>query len=460
MPGVLTIVGLGPGDPSLRTIAAQRALDAANKIILRTAIHPGLADLLDDPRVTTCDDLYASGKSFDLVYGAIVERIVRAASEEDVVYAVPGHPLCGESTVPAIINRIRGGEIEIQVIAGISVIESVSTILGLDVLKWAVQVHDALSLAAAVEAEPYASAAIDLSPTRSCLILQVYSAAIASSVKLALSRLYPEDHRVAIVTGAERGPSASVSWCPLHEIDHFPVAHLTSLWVPPLDPLGAFRSFATLQRIIARLRGPDGCPWDREQTHESLRAALIEESYEVLDAIDGGDPDALAEELGDLLFQPIMHAQIAEEAGHFTFEDVVEHATRKLIRRHPHVFGDATAKTASDVITTWEAIKAEERQQKGVPAEEAPPHLLDRLPRSMPALARVAQVISQSHDPAARPNQASRVRLSEDLFHAVAAITRAGLDPEVELERVARRHFDGQAGPDMTAFAAPPVERS
>ncbi|MGH2560125.1 MAG: MazG family protein [Thermomicrobiales bacterium] len=456
----LTIVGLGPGNPSLRTIAAQRALENATSIVLRTSVHPGLSDLISDPRVTACDDLYESCNRFDEVYRAIVDRVTTIARARDVVYAVPGHPFCGESTVGSIIERLAGSDVVVTVVDGISAIDSIATELNQDLLLAEVQILDAVGLAAATEAEPYAGGLIDIALTRPCLILQVYSRSVASNVKLGLMRILPADHELAVVTASGGVRPGEVVWCPLHELDHQPISHLTTVWVPALDSRNAFRSTAMLQRVIAQLRAPGGCPWDRAQSHASLRSAIVEEAYEVLDAIDAGDSEALAEELGDLLFQPLMHAQIAEESGAFAFEDVVEHATRKLVRRHPHVFGEAHASTPSDVMATWESVKAEERREKGQSAPDVKGNPFDRLPRSMPAATRVAHtVVDKQHAPE-QADPAVRDRLGEALFEAVAALAKAGFDPELEIERAAHRRFQFIDGPQHVSPVDPTAERS
>ena len=144
---------------------------------------------------------------------------------------------------------------------------------------------------------------------------------------------------------------------------------------PPPDDL---RSFDALEAIIRRLHGPDGCPWDREQTHESLRPHLIEEAYELLEAIDSGKAEAIAEELGDVLLQVLMHAAVAERLGEFELGDVISRIATKLVARHPHVFADATAKTAEDVRESWEVLKQKERRDRP---------RLEGVPTTLPALA-------------------------------------------------------------------------
>jgi len=144
--------------------------------------------------------------------------------------------------------------------------------------------------------------------------------------------------------------------------------------------------FEKLVGVMARLRGPGGCPWDREQTHATLRTYLIEEAYEVLDALDGADDVKFAEELGDLLLQIVFHAEMAEEEGRFGIVDVIREIYEKMIRRHPHVFGEKQARDAAEVLRNWEIIKKEERMAKGVVEEEKAESVLDGVPRSLPGL--------------------------------------------------------------------------
>ncbi len=151
--------------------------------------------------------------------------------------------------------------------------------------------------------------------------------------------------------------------------------------MPERDDLGKFDAFVEL---IARLRAPDGCPWDREQTHQSLRENLLSETYEVLEALDSGEAAALREELGDLLLQIVLHAQIAKDDGEFEISDVVRGIATKIISRHPHVFGDATADTAAQVMVNWEKLKKAEK-----PHRES---VLEGVPKAMPALAYAYEI--------------------------------------------------------------------
>ena len=164
---------------------------------------------------------------------------------------------------------------------------------------------------------------------------------------------------------------------------------------PSLDAAAAdTRSVAGLRAIMARLYAPGGCPWDSEQTHESLRSSLIEESYEAVEAIERGDLAGLSEELGDLLMQIVFHTTIAEAAGEFSFDELVEAICRKMLRRHPHVFAGEEASDSSEVWARWEAIKAQERADAGM--DESPASALASLPRALPALQRAQSLVGRA----------------------------------------------------------------
>jgi MazG family protein len=153
------------------------------------------------------------------------------------------------------------------------------------------------------------------------------------------------------------------------------------------------KAFESLIALQARLRAPNGCPWDREQTHDSLRTYLVEETYEVLDALESGDARKFADELGDLLLQIVFHAELAAEAGKFDIADVIEQIYTKMVRRHPHVFGKVRAETSADVLKNWEQLKAEERAKNKVSDAKAPDaSILDAVPRSLPGLLEAHQL--------------------------------------------------------------------
>ena len=205
--------------------------------------------------------------------------------------------------------------------------------------------------------------------------------------------------------------------------------------------------FAKLVALQARLRAPNGCPWDREQTHESLRKFLIEEAYEVLDAMDSGDAQKFASELGDLLLQVVFHGILAEEAGSFTISDVIESVHSKMVRRHPHVFGDVSAKTSAAVLKNWEQIKREERAGEG--AEDS---VLAGVPRSLPAVLEAYQLTRRaSHVGFDWENLAGILdKLEEEKREIEAALPSrpvgAGLKPAPTGADAATQHLEEEIG--------------
>ena len=444
----ITIVGLGPGNPALRTVGTQRAIDAADRIVLRTRVHPGVDDLAADVRVTDCDDLYEGATHFDALYPAIADRVLSIARpSKAVVYAVPGHPRIGERSVPLVEAGARELGIPVEVLDAVSFLDVTVGALGIDPLARGLHVEDAEELAQVNAGDPFASGRLGFDPTRPLLVAQLYNKELASAVKIALSRVYPDDHLVALVVGAGVPGGQAIKELSLFSLDRQHVDHLTSLWVPPLGAMDAVRSPESVTRLVARLRSPDGCPWDRDQSSRSLRNSVLEEAYEVVDAIDADDPDGLAEELGDLLLLITMQAQIAEENGVFRIEDVFEGISRKLIRRHPHVFGSVTATTPDAVVATWEAVKESERAEKASPAATLSP--IDRLPRAMPITRKVVEILAPRADLAV-PYDADA---GDALLAAVRALIEQGIEPELALEASLRNLVD--SGECYSAVSAP-----
>lgn len=201
--------------------------------------------------------------------------------------------------------------------------------------------------------------------TQHILIGQVYDAFVASEVKLSLMDKYPYDYPVTIVTaaGSEREKLTTV---PLFELDReVELNNLTTVYVPPVNEQeDRLKEWVTFREIIAKLRSPEGCPWDREQTHTTLKKYIIEETHELIEAIEQEDDEGIIEELGDVLLQVFLHAQIGEEDGYFTIDDVLQSIGEKMIRRHPHVFGDVEVENAEDVVQNWQEIKESEQGRK------------------------------------------------------------------------------------------------
>ncbi len=371
----VTIVGLGPGDPQHLTRQAWQVLAEAREVYLRTAEHPVVSSLPSHLELHSFDHLYESLDDFAAVYEAIAEEVITLGRRSlGVIYAVPGHPLVGEASVQRILLRAREEGLPVHLVEGLSFVEPVLSLLGLDGLS-GLQLVDATELASAHHPP--------LDPDRPALLGQLYSRRLASDVKLTLMNAYPHDHPVTLVRAAGTTDGNTVT-VPLHELDRgLPLDHLSTLYVPPLPHVGGLPTFLN---TVARLRAPDGCPWDREQTHQTLRRALLEETYEVLATLDADDASAMCEELGDLLMQIAMHAQIATEEGAFQFADLIAAIDGKLKRRHPHVFGDLEVSGTADVLRNWEAIKAGERAEMHGETELSSG--LDGVPAHMPALAR------------------------------------------------------------------------
>ncbi|NPA27393.1 MAG: nucleoside triphosphate pyrophosphohydrolase [Chloroflexi bacterium] len=382
MPG-LTLLGLGPGHPDQLTREAWRVLEQASEVYVRTEQHPTVQAFPKHIRVHSFDALYEQAETFEEVYANIVNQVWTLAQRpQGVIYAVPGHPLVAESTGVALLQRARAHGLPVRIVEGLSFLDAVWRALGVDPFP-RTALLDALDVARRLT-PPHP-------PSTPALIAQLYSRDVASGVKLTLMHHFPDEHPVVLVHRAGL-PDEVVREFALYEIDRDPeIGLLTTLYVTPL-PEGT--SFEEFENLIARLRAPDGCPWDRKQTHQSLRKHLLEEAYEVLDALDRNDPTALREELGDLLLQIVLHTQIAVEEGEFTMPEVLKTVYDKIIRRHPHVFGDVKVKDADEVLRNWEAIKRREKATKQARAPQEQPSVLDDLPRALPALAQ-AQAIQR-----------------------------------------------------------------
>ena len=371
MPEGITVVGLGPGEPGCLTMEAWAVLESADEIYLRTRKHPTVALVPSSAHVHSFDDIYERADTLEELHAEIASHIVGLGTRaEGVIYAVPGHPLVGENSVLRILALARQRGVAVRIVEGLSFLEPICTQIELDPLS-GLQVADAVMLAQ----RHYPL----FNPDLPLLIGQLNSRDLASEVKLALMMVYPDEHPVTLLACAGMA-SESLRVVPLYKLDRCEGTDCpTSLYVPPLPTSG---SVAVFQELVARLRAPDGCPWDREQTHRSLRPFLLEETHEVLQALDDEDIPSLQDELGDLLLQILLHTQIAIEQAEFKMADVVSHIVDKLRHRHPHVFGETQVASSREVLVNWERIKSEERNHK------SPRSMLAGVPAAMPALAR------------------------------------------------------------------------
>jgi len=367
----ITLLGLGPGDPGLLTRQAWEVITEIPEIYIRTRLHPTLSHFPPDLRIHSFDYLYEDSDSVEQVYKKIVDKIVDLGKfQGSVVYAVPGHPYVAEATSPEITRRAREEGILVRVIEGLSFVDAVFAALEVDPLPQTA-IMDGLEIA--TMHFPL------FPPSIPALIAQIHSPMIAAEVKMTLNSLFPDEHEVKFIHGAG-SPQEIVESLHLFEIDRSPhIGMLTTLYVPPLGERTSFESF---QEVVAHLRAPDGCPWDREQTHQTLRPHLLEEAYELLTALDANDSDAMREEFGDLLLQIVLHAQIASEYGEFNMSDIIEGINTKIIYRHPHVFKEVELDGVEGVLRNWERLKVAEREAKG----QHENGLLDGVALALPAL--------------------------------------------------------------------------
>ncbi len=405
----LTIIGLGPGGAELLTAEATAHLQQIDALTLRTKIHPTVPHLPSHLRLFSFDSLYETASDFQAIYQQIATELVeRVVCGEAVTYAVPGHPLIAEATTRHVRTLATEHGIQVRIIAGLSFVEPVCEALGIDPFERGLQLVDALDLGVPTQFPPTTTpetrawaeiqnvggyeppmVPFPLIPTHPVLLSQLYNRRVASDAKLALLTRYPAEHPLTLVSAAGIAGQTRVRTVPLHELDHqLDLDHLTVAYVPPLAVHDDVRGIEGIQWVVARLLGPQGCPWDREQTHLSLRPYLLEEAHEVLEALDANDYEAVSEELGDLLLQILMHSEMARQAGSYDFGDVTAHIATKLIRRHPHVFGDLAVGGSADVLRNWESIKAQENAAKG----KARSSLLDGIPASLPSLATAQKI--------------------------------------------------------------------
>lgn len=371
---MLSVVGLGPAGPELVSTAVLAVLDEADQVFLRTARHPAASVVTARrPDAASFDGRYEESSDFAAVYEAIVAELCTAARTSLVCYAVPGSPVVCERTVELLRSAAADGSLELRVLPAMSYLDLAWDRLALDPVRAQVVLADAADFSvAAARGAPV-------------LVSQAWSRGVLSEMKLAVEE--PGDDDVAVILHHLGLPDEVVVTVPWPELDRtLEPDHLTAVFVPSLsDPPAA--ALVELDATVAHLRRH--CPWDRMQTHGSLLRHLLEESYEAIEAIEalGDDPAGASaevaahveEELGDLLGQVVFHARLATEEGLFALSDVVRSLTRKLVTRHPHVFGDASASSAAEVVENWERSKDLAKGRA---------HLFEGMPAAMPALAR------------------------------------------------------------------------
>ncbi|HAT4363096.1 TPA: nucleoside triphosphate pyrophosphohydrolase [Clostridium perfringens] len=372
---MLKIMGLGPGAYEALTIGALKELKNNKNIYFRTEKHPTVDFLKDEGiKFESYDHAYEKYDSFDDVYKYIAEDLItKIKDDEDLIYAVPGHPLVAEKSVINLIELCKENNIQYEVLPAVSFVDAMMEALQVDPIE-GVKIIDAFDMKNQI-----------LDKRVGTIITQVYNNFIASEVKLRLLEGYEDDTEIIFVRAAGVEGLESIRKIPLYELDwQEDIDYLTSIYIP--KDLGNKKDFQDLLDIIETLRNPGGCPWDREQTHESLKSALLEECYEVIDAIENEDEDALIEELGDVLLQVVFHASIGKEDGYFDIMDVIGGISNKMINRHPNVFGNEEANTSEQVLVNWDEIKKEEKGIKTLTEE------MQNIAKFLPATTRAYKV--------------------------------------------------------------------
>ncbi|MFL0252134.1 nucleoside triphosphate pyrophosphohydrolase [Clostridium neuense] len=372
---MIKIVGLGPGSKDAITFGTLELLKNSSNVILRTEKHPTVKYLKEmGIKFQTYDEKYEKSESFDDVYNSIAEDIIKKYSKaEEIVYAVPGHPLVAEKSVEILLKLCKEQGIQAEVLPAVSFIDVVMERLQIDPVK-GLKIIDAFDMKNQI-----------LDKRIGLIITQVYNKFIASDVKLALLEYYNDDTEICFIRAAGVKGMESIRTMPLYELDRQEdIDYLTSVYIP--RDIENNKDFYDLLGIMDKLRSNEGCPWDREQTHESIKKAMIEESYEVVEAIEKNDDNAIIEELGDVLFQIVFHAQLGKEEGMYNINDVISGICNKMIYRHPHVFGDSNCETSSEVIKKWDEIKKDEQGLKSYTDE------LRHVPKILPSLMRADKV--------------------------------------------------------------------
>ncbi|SHK21618.1 bifunctional methyltransferase/pyrophosphohydrolase YabN [Paramaledivibacter caminithermalis] len=371
MAKTITVVGMGPGGKQYLTIEALERIKKANYLYLRTEKHP-IVDYFKSLGIKfeSFDNIYDTNENFQEVYDKIVDKLLELCQNRDIVYGVPGSPFVAESTVQKLIHIARNREdIKLEFIAGASFIEAIINVLGKDPVN-GLKIIDGLQMDCQ---KPDTD--VDI------IVTQVYNRFVASEVKLKLIEYYDDEYEITIIRGAGIASQEKIIKVPLYELDRVDfLDHLTSIFIPKVGNDIKKYKMHNLVDIMKKLRSNEGCPWDRKQDHQSLKPYLIEESYEVLEALEKDDIELLEEELGDLLLQIVFHSQIASENGYFNITDVITGICRKLINRHPHVFGNLKVQTAEKVLINWEEIKRREKEENSYTES------LARIPKQLPAL--------------------------------------------------------------------------
>ncbi|WP_323703413.1 MazG nucleotide pyrophosphohydrolase domain-containing protein [Mammaliicoccus sp. Dog046] len=338
------VVGLGNYSVEELPMGIYRKLQSTKKIYARTLDHPVVREL-DALNWQGFDSIYEKHDDFIAVYNEIVDVLIETAKQEDVVYAVPGDPMVAETTTQLLLKEYPN----VKILGGKSFLDDMFRAVNIDP-------NDGITMLDGTSLNEDT-----LNVRTNTIITQVYDQMVASDIKVTLMERYPDEHEVTLVSNARLG-EADIITCPLYEMDHHAVlSNLTSLFVPRIvEEEQMYNDFQYLEKTMDVLVSDEGCPWDKVQTHATLKRFIIEEAFELIEAIDEEDIDHMIEELGDILLQVMLHAAIGKKDGYFDVREVIQGLTDKMIRRHPHVFGNQEAANMEDLNQIWQNEKLKE----------------------------------------------------------------------------------------------------
>jgi tetrapyrrole methylase family protein/MazG family protein len=419
VPGRVVVVGLGPAGADHLLPVARAALESTAQRYARTLRHPAVDDLVAEGLTfESFDEVYDTALDLDAAYTEIAGRLAAATFHGDVVYAVPGSPAVAERAVALLrANPL----VRLEIVPGVSFADLAWVRLGVDPMDGDARVVDGRAIGTS-------SSAGHVELAGRLLVAQCDNQFVLSDVKLALLEHLAPGTPITVLQRLGL-PDELITVVDLEDLDRGTIEpdHLTSLYVDA-GAVGAAREIVRLLQLAQRLRDPGGCPWDAEQTHHSLTRYLLEEAYEVVEAVENLPETGYApleDELGDLLYQVVFHAVLAQEAGEFTMADVARGIHDKLVRRHPHVFGDVVADETSAVMRNWEQIKKEEKGTTSIVAGITP-----GLPSLLYTHKLFRKAASVGLDPGTLDEALARIDT------AIASLRTGDADLELELAHV------------------------
>lgn len=395
------------------TLGAVGILESGRKLMLRTE-KCGAAEYLKKKNISfqTFDSLFEECDDFDELNDRIIEQLINTG---DVVYCI-NDPF--DACVPLLLAN---HEIEVHICPFCGAWNTLMLMAGGNAMQ--------------LDASDYETMSCE--PSRSMIICEIDNRLLASEVKVRLIDYYGAEHPVTLCSGNK------IKTVPLYELDRLDhYDHQLCMLVPAVEDLKKHEkyTFSDILRIMDALLSPDGCPWDKEQTHESLRTTMIEEAYEAVDAINNDDTDSLYDELGDVLFQVVFHSAIGKRHGEFDINDVTDAIGHKLIERHPHVFSNEYCDNSEETKQLWERMKAKKRGYTN-PAEA-----LKNITYGLPALLKCAKMLNKTNvlnlkKPDLKFGDTDEDSIGKKLYEIVAKAAELSIDPESALQKVINQYI-------------------